>query len=366
MSRSSRAARPALWALGGVALVTLPLVVLGGYRPILAAYHHARLRSDDPAVRLAAIEALTDLGPAGVAVLEAVAFDPGIATRSDQPRTEVRELALDALWKLEPDGPDRVDPARLRRYLFEARGLRRGFVGAAISDRPREDAERKGDPITSTAIWEDVRRAAMIEPYDDVAASLAGGLAARASKQVDPSVLPALRRLALEAPDPWTRAHAIDQGLRLLREPESFATLRAALADPDETVRTVAARTLLEDFDDAIGLPILIAALRPPGKNPADDWRRRAALEALVVLASPLLLEVLADEHDRLAGDAGRASAVLMALTRFSPDTGWNAAPMWGPAIDAIRWRLPAQLDPRAIEPRPLHVPVRGPRVRLR
>lgn len=192
-------------------------------------------------------------GPAGRRLVERVAFDPGVASPRD-PATAVRQRALDALWAV--DARAQPSPPRLRRYLGEARGLRRdaalerlGEVDPSAQGRPAATGERPDE--LSEAL-----RTVAASDLDPVAAAWA----CRRLGAADLAVMVDVVRLS---PHPAACAAAAE-GLGALRARDAVAALVAAReARAHEPVAATAILSALRTITES----------GPPAGDSPGEWR---------------------------------------------------------------------------------------------
>ncbi len=313
--------------------VALPLVLkaLGAtHDPNALVPVLGQLSSKDPAIRLAAMEALRPLlgrdARAGDVLVEHI----------DDEDLEVRILAVEYLGMLEVASATprlialagRGNPARLRHAAIDALGE----IAAPTATAALVDVLRDGSPELQ-------RAAATALSYIGDRAAIAA-LTSLASTEHGPN-----RHEIVRALGATLRDHPDDAGRKQLRE---------LVADRDPKVAVAAIQGLA-----AAGDPRDAAVLRPIAIDAAPE-RRRAALTALADLrdsgAWDILAEALAMKDDRIAGDAAWALGELAALAPRDahvaalPDrwlaltrrAGWAAAIDATGALARALWALPA------------------------
>ncbi|MEV7416844.1 fumarate reductase/succinate dehydrogenase flavoprotein subunit [Streptomyces sp. NPDC089919] len=286
---SGTAARiPAEVATGATSPRVLEVLALAEESPALAALE-PYLADPDPAVRAAAVAALTETVPAGAG--------PALAARLGDPAAAVRAAAAASVRELvevlEP-GPELAqaldaalavpDPVVRAAALEALRALRLGGAGqyAALLADPEPEVRIHAvrglvavDAVAALA-------AAAADPAREVRVAVAKGLAAVRSPAPDP-----LAPL-LADPDPLVRGAAL-AALAVTGCPEPYAgPARAALADGAWQVRAGAAAAL------AAAGPAAVAALAGALADPNADVRKAAVLSLRAHATDPAARTALA------------------------------------------------------------------------
>ncbi|MET9734084.1 fumarate reductase/succinate dehydrogenase flavoprotein subunit [Streptomyces sp. NPDC006458] len=240
------------------------------------------LKETDPAVRLAAVSALTETVPAGTGPALAAALADDDARVRAAAAASLRELAEVLTPSPELQGPlvaalASADPQARRAALDVLRALRLGDTGRyAPSLTDPDDGVRLAAvrALVSVDAADAVSEAAE-DPAREVRIAAARGFAAMLPEAGRPDVPPALTRLTGD-PDAFVRAAALES-LGVLGVPEALlAPVTGALTDPAWQVRAGAA-TALGGAEPGRAVPALAALL---GDREADV--RKAAVLALL------------------------------------------------------------------------------------
>jgi hypothetical protein len=339
------------------ALLAVAAVVLGWVACAAQVWRHfafSRLRDVPPAKRAETAKELADSGERGLRVLEAVAFAPDLAVL-DSETLAVRQVALDALWDHEPraepshKGPGAPSDERLARYVAQARGLARG-------DALQKLKVRRPSSVLFEAALETV-----LTDTDSEGSASACFYLVRCLGAVDRAAAArrSLRAAARLSSHAWTRTCAI-RGLGDVPDPEDAATLREALGDPVEEVRTAAALVLADPHRDPAGVPVLVAALRRNPSVPYWDDRSALAAKALGALRDRRAVAALV-----CALESGRRGTLDMsAAVALEGITGSleqrRGGRTWSAWLSEHRGELPPQLAPSPDETEPESPPLRS------